>query len=282
MSATIFQTPTILACKEVIAPVIHDSRGPLDWIDRGRRLQTLTQAHKGAHLAAGFILAGGASSRMGRDKGLLDFGGIPLMLHTARLLESLVTEVTVVGSPHRYGALRLRAIADENDEQTAGGTDDPGRGPLAGIAAALAATHSRWNVIVACDLPYLSTEWLDWLISRALRSREEAVIPRTEGGIEPLAAVYRRECGVPIAAALARGVRRVSDAIEELRLDLVYPREWRRIDPSGLVLRNMNAPGDYEEARNWWAAERPNAKKRIRKPRPVPKRKRRSVPRRRK
>ena len=120
-----------------------------------------------------------------------------------------------------------------------------------------AATRSRWNLIVACDLPYLSAEWLDWLLSRALRSRGEAIIPRTERGIEPLAAVYRRECGAPIAAALARGVRKVSDAIEELRLDLVYPREWRRIDPSGLVLRNMNAPGDYEEARKWWAAKRP-------------------------
>ena len=216
---------------------------------------------------AGFILAGGASSRMGRDKGLLDFGGVPLILHTARLLEPLVTEVTVVGSPHRYAALGLRAIADENDAQTRSGTDKPGRGPLAGIAAALAATRSRWNVIVACDLPYLSAEWLDWLISRALRSRGEAVVPRTERGIEPLAAVYRRECGAPIAAALARGVRKVSDAIEELRLDLVYPREWRRIDPNGLVLRNMNAPGDYEEARNWWAAKRLGANERVKKPR---------------
>ena len=137
---------------------------------------------------AGFILAGGASSRMGRDKGLLDFGGVPLILHTARLLESLVAEVTVVGSPQRYAALGLHAIADENDEQTRGGPNRPSRGPLAGIAAALAATHSRWNVIVACDLPYLSKEWLDWLISRALRSRREAVVPRTERGIEPLAA----------------------------------------------------------------------------------------------
>ena len=204
---------------------------------------------------AGFILAGGASSRMGRDKGLLEFGGVPLILLTARLLEPFVSEVTVVGSSRRYAALGLSAIDDAYPQ----GPDRSGRGPLGGIAAALAATRSRWNVIVACDMPYLSAEWLDWLISRALRSRGEAVVPRTERGIEPLAAVYRRECGAPIAGALARGVRKVSDAIEELRLDLVYPREWRRIDPNGLVLRNMNSPGDYEEARNWWAANRPRA-----------------------
>jgi molybdenum cofactor guanylyltransferase len=201
---------------------------------------------------------------MGRDKGLLNFGGVPLILHTARLLESVVSEVTVVGSPRRYGALGLRTIADHNDPKTRGGSDKPSCGPLAGIAAALASTRSRWNVIVACDLPYLSAEWVHWLISRAMRSRGEAVVPRTERGLDPLAAAYRRECAGPIAAALGRGVRKVSEAIEELRLDLVYPREWLRIDPNGLVLRNMNEPGDYEEARNWWAAQRAAGSKRAR------------------
>jgi molybdopterin-guanine dinucleotide biosynthesis protein A len=229
---------------------------------------------------AGFILAGGASSRMGSDKGLLDFGGAPLILRTARLLESLVAEVTVVGAPQRYEGLGLCAIADESEELTRRGKDEPGRGPLAGISAALAATHSRWNLIVACDLPYLSAEWLDWLITCALRSRAEVVIPRTGRGIEPLAAAYRRECGAPVAGALARGLRKVSDAIKELRLDLVYPHEWRRIDPNGLVLKNMNAPGDYEEARNWWAGQQFGATERVKKPVPAPKRKRQSVPRR--
>ena len=208
------------------------------------------------HQVAAFILAGGASSRMGRDKALLDFGGVPLILHTARLLEPLVSGVTVVGSPCRYAPLGLRAIADESDRQVKAGPNTPGRGPLAGIAAALAATQSVWNLVVACDLPYLSAEWLDWLLSRALRSSGEAVVPQTKQGIEPLAAVYRRECGTPIAVALARGVRKVSDAIEGLRLDLVYPREWSKIDASRLILRNMNEPGDYEQARKWWAAKR--------------------------
>jgi molybdopterin-guanine dinucleotide biosynthesis protein A len=231
---------------------------------------------------AGFILAGGASSRMGRDKGLLDFGGVPLILHTARLLEPLVSEITVVGSPRRYAALGLHAIADAHDGQAKRGPNEPARGPLAGIATALGTTRSRWNLIVACDLPYLSAKWLDWLLSRALRSRGEAVVPRTERGIEPLAAMYRRECGAPIAAALARGVRKVSDAIEELRVDFVYPREWRGIDPSRTILRNMNEPGDYERARKWWADERLSENEHVRKPQRAPKRKRRPAPRRRK
>ena len=203
---------------------------------------------------AAFILSGGASSRMGRDKGLLDFGGVPLIVHSAHLIEPLVACVTVVGPPRRYAVMGLRAIADQG---TAGrGSKRIRCGPLAGISTALAATRLPWNLIVACDLPYLSRAWLEWLISRAIRSRGQVVIPRTGRGLEPLAAVYRRECGAPIAAALSRGARKVTDVIEELRMDVVYQREWRRLDPRALVLKNMNTPEDYAEARKWWSAER--------------------------
>jgi molybdopterin-guanine dinucleotide biosynthesis protein A len=226
---------------------------------------------------AGFILAGGASSRMGRDKGLLDFGGIPLIVHTAQLLQPLVAEVTVVGFPTRYTKFGLSAIADE--AQALHGAETPGCGPLAGIATALSATHLPWNLIVACDLPYLSAKWVDWLLSRALCSCAEAAVPRTERGIEPLAAVYRRECGARIANALAHGMRKVSDVIEKLGVEFLYPSEWRHCDSGGLVLRNMNAPEDYEEARKWWATVQSSETPHVRKPRRAPKRKRRSAPR---
>jgi molybdenum cofactor guanylyltransferase len=231
---------------------------------------------------AGFILAGGASSRMGRDKGLLDFSGVPLILHTARLLEPLVAEVTVVGSPARYASLGLRVIADADPAQAQDRPEKIGLGPLAGIATALSTTRLPWNLIVACDLPYLSAKWIDWLLSRTLRSQGDVVIPRTENGIEPLAAVYRRECHVPITAALARGVRKVSDAIEGLHADVVHPHEWHDVEPSELILKNMNAPEDYEEARQWWLAGRTSENAHVRKPRVKSKRKQRSAPRRRK
>ncbi len=68
---------------------------------------------------AGFILAGGASSRMGFDKGLLDFGGVPLLLHTAGMLKPLVAEVTIVGTPELYAPLGLRVIPDNFHEPSA-------------------------------------------------------------------------------------------------------------------------------------------------------------------
>ena len=218
----------------------------------GQKARTILESEgvvKRHHQVAAFILAGGVSSRMGREKGLLEIGGEPLMVRTARLIEPLVTEVTVVGTPERYAALGLRAIADRN----LGGLEgkEAVRTPLAGIATALIATKAPWNLILACDLPYLTSEWLDWLLGRAVDSGAQIVMPRTSGGLEPLAAVYRMECAARIVAALERGVRKVTEAMTEFRMECLSEGEWRKHDPEGRVLRNMNAPSDYEEVRKW-------------------------------
>lgn len=194
-----------------------------------------------------FILTGGASSRMGKAKGLLEFGGEPLILRIARTIEPLVSSVTAVGPSERYAALGLRVIEDQ--QFSIAFERGKSQGPLAGIASALSASRTDWNLILACDLPYLSREWVGWLLARTTVSSGQVIMPRTEGGSEPLAAVYRRECAEPIIAALLRGVRKVTDATEQLRTEFVTEREWRHIDPDGRVLRNMNTPEDYEEAR---------------------------------
>jgi molybdopterin-guanine dinucleotide biosynthesis protein A len=201
------------------------------------------------HQISAFILTGGASSRMGKAKALLEFGGKPLIIRIARTIEPLVSSVTAVGPSERYAALGLQVIED----QKFGIADERGKspGPLAGIASALSASRTDWNFILACDLPYLSREWVAWLLARTNISSAQIIMPRTEGGPEPLAAVYRGECAEPIIAALHRGIRKVTEAMEQLRTDFVTEREWHHIDPDGRVLRNMNSPQDYEEARKW-------------------------------
>jgi molybdopterin-guanine dinucleotide biosynthesis protein A len=186
---------------------------------------------------------------MGKAKALLEFGGEPLIIRIARTMEPLVSRVIAVGPSERYAPLGLPVIED----QPFGIAGERGKspGPLAGIASALSASRTDWNLIVACDLPYLSREWVAWLLARTEVSSAQIIMPRTEGGPEPLAAVYRRECTEPIIAALHRGVRKVTDATAQLRTDFVTEREWHHIDPDGRVLRNMNSPEDYEEARKW-------------------------------
>ena len=99
-----------------------------------------------------YCLAGGASSRMGRDKALLELGGVPLIVRTARLVEAVVGSATVVGDTAAIRALGLRTVAD----------DWPGAGPLGGIATALRVSSAPWSLVVACDLPYLTKPWLEY------------------------------------------------------------------------------------------------------------------------
>jgi molybdenum cofactor guanylyltransferase len=194
---------------------------------------------------AGFILAGGESSRMGVDKGLLEIAGVPMIARAARLVESVVgSPVVVVGTPEKYRGLGLRAIAD----------DWPGCGPLGGIATALGASDAQWNLIVACDLPYLTREWLEYLLQRARDSAQEAVLarnlaPANRRGAEPLCAMYHRGSEPELRRALERGVRKVTDGLAELRVEMIEPAKWKGFDSDGLLFKNVNTPADYEEAK---------------------------------
>lgn len=187
----------------------------------------------------GFILAGGESSRMGRDKALLELEGAPLILRVARLLETVVGAPTVVGYREEFRALGLRTIAD----------DAPGAGPLGGIATALRTAHAPWSLIVACDLPYLTQAWLEFLAKRALESRADVVMPMNERGAEPLCAVYSKRAEGVIREALAHGTRKITDALDGARVETIEPREWKAFDSEGFLFKNMNSPPDYEESK---------------------------------
>jgi molybdenum cofactor guanylyltransferase len=186
----------------------------------------------------GFVLAGGQSSRMGRDKALLHVDGVPILLRTVRLVHLAAQTVTVVGNPDAYIDLAIHAVGD----------DWPGFGPLGGIATALVASKVPWNLVVACDLPYLSEAWLKYLAARALASQADAVIPMNDRGAEPLCAAYHKRCEPAIRAELERGVRKVTDGLRGVVVEMIQPREWKAFDSDGYLFKNMNSPADYEEA----------------------------------
>jgi molybdopterin-guanine dinucleotide biosynthesis protein A len=188
---------------------------------------------------AGFILAGGESARMGREKAMLKLGGIPIVVRTARLLEPLAGPPSVVGPPERLCGFGLRVVVD----------DWPGLGPLGGIATALRHADKPWSIILGCDLPYLSGEWLAFLIGRALLSPADALLPQNDGGPEPLCAMYHKRCEPTLVAALARGVRKVTDGLAGLAVAFIPAPEWKAFDSEGRLFKNMNTPSDYEEAR---------------------------------
>jgi molybdopterin-guanine dinucleotide biosynthesis protein A len=194
-----------------------------------------------------FILAGGSSSRMGADKALLELNGEPLILRAARVLDPLVASVTVIGDPARCVSLGFAVVPD----------DVPGLGPLGGIATALRISSAKWNLVVACDLPYLTAAWLGFLISRALASRADVLLPQGPRGPEPLCAVYHASCAPVISAALERGVRKVTDGLAGLVIETLPQEEWKAFDSDGCLFKNMNSPADFAEARARWKGKLP-------------------------
>ena len=197
-----------------------------------------SQSAKNNDVAA-FILAGGESSRMGRDKAMLEIGGVTMLDRTIALIEKVGIAPAIVGAPSQF----LRAVEASVIED-----EWPGAGPLGGIATALRASRKHWNLIVACDLPYLTREWLEFLLARGVLSVADAVVAMNDGGPEPLCAMYAKSAAPVIVDALERGSYRVTEMLTRIRVEYLEPAEWKGFDSGGLLFKNMNQPGDYAQA----------------------------------
>lgn len=181
----------------------------------------------------GVLLAGGHGLRMGRDKATLTFEGETLARRVAGRLGEICAEVVVAsGDGARLGWLGLPQAVDPVTDA----------GPLAGVVAGLRAASHDLVAVVAVDMPHASPAVLGLLA--ALHAGEDAVVPWTDRGPEPLHAVYARAAGEVLAAALHRGTRRMQEALEALTVRCVGPEEWRVADPSGRFADNLNRPAD--------------------------------------
>lgn len=179
--------------------------------------------------SAGFVLAGGHSSRMGRDKALLPYRDTVLVEWIARQVEVAAGSATLVGPPERYLFLGRPVLADLR----------PGCGPLAGIETALSATSAEFNLIVACDLPNLTRELLSGLLEAAMREEADCTLPETPGVVRPpLCAVWRLRSRDTVRQALHQGVRKFTDLLGLLRLS-----RWTVTDAAWAV--NLNTPEEY-------------------------------------
>ena len=198
-----------------------------------------------------YVLAGGASSRFGRDKARVRFGAKPLLLQIVQLARSCADDVLIVASARKYTDLSadLKSIEDQW----------PGEGPLGGIITALqhtavTAPGYQWNLILSCDMPFLSAEWLKFLVDRARASDPETqvILPHSTHGPEPLCACYRTSAAEPLKNVFALGIRKVTQALKQVRTEVLDESVWKRFDSAGRLFWNMNTPADFEEAQRLW------------------------------
>jgi molybdopterin-guanine dinucleotide biosynthesis protein A len=196
-----------------------------------------------------FVLAGGQSTRMGRDKALLVLDGRPLVEHALAKLRALGLSPRIAGSRSDLAAL-APVIPDLH----------PQSGPLGGVEAALAASDTRQNLFLPVDLPWLPVEFLRWMIDRARETDSLATIPRLHGRPQPLCAVYSKALLPHIQAALAAGDAKVTNAVERaasatgLRIDsfdvesVAASQSWNHTRPPHHWFANINTPAELEKA----------------------------------
>ncbi|WP_321477302.1 molybdenum cofactor guanylyltransferase [uncultured Paludibaculum sp.] len=144
---------------------------------------------------AAFVLTGGHSTRMGRDKALLPYGDGTLVERVAQVAQRAAGVVHLVGAPERYVHLGFPCLSERYE----------GCGPMSGIEAAL--RHGfDWNLIVACDMPRLDDNWLGRLVGMATGGMKSAVVAaHADGRLEPLCAVYHARLQTHFETALAEG-----------------------------------------------------------------------------
>ena len=200
-----------------------------------------------AAVTAGYVLAGGASTRFGFDKARAEIGGKAMLTRMCALIEDVTGSVSVVAPAGRYSEFDVRVAEDLW----------PGHGPLGGIITALMATAETnggrdWNLIVGCDMPFLTREWVSYLVDRALASDAQVVAPQSEHGLEPLCACWRTSASGKLQYAFEGGVRKVTEAMKRLRMEVLDETHWKRFDSAGRLFWNMNTPQDYESALQMW------------------------------
>jgi len=187
----------------------------------------------------GFILAGGASSRMGEDKAHLRLGGRTLVGRAAAALGGVAGRVSVVSSKPDAAAFGLPVVADRLG----------GRGALGGLHAALAHASAGWALILSCDLPFVTDALCERLAS--LRGPDaDAVAPvQPDGRPQPLCALYARAACLPAAEELLRaGELRPRALLARVRTRWVSFDEVADLDGSEHFFRNLNTPEDFAEA----------------------------------
>lgn len=193
----------------------------------------------------GFVQAGGGSTRFGTDKALVRLGGKTMLERTGELLATVCDTVTIVAPAGKYSDSPWPVLTD----------GWPGQGPLGGIRSALAAIQDPkapplWALILSCDMPFLTQEFLAELCVRASHSSALVVVPlQSATGFEPLCACWNAEALGGVQTAFDEGVRKVTQAMKRLHMEVLDESFWKRFDTGNRLFWNMNTSADYDEAR---------------------------------
>jgi molybdopterin-guanine dinucleotide biosynthesis protein A len=181
----------------------------------------------------GVILVGGKSRRMGQDKAFLLIEGLPVIERIIRVMQGCFKDLLLVGDrPERFESYGLPVVPDIY----------PGSS-LGGLYTGLHTAATDAIFVTSCDIPFSNPELIRFICADT--KPYDAVIPATEGGLEPLFALYHKTCLPAMQAALEAGNYRITSVLHHLNVKTILQEQMKKVDPGGRGLLNINTPDEY-------------------------------------
>ena len=188
------------------------------------------------------VLAGGKGLRLGRNKALETINDTSLLQRAISQLSFFNSDIIIVTAakqhcPRLSGHSRLRIITDTY----------PGKGPMVGICTGLRASNTLYNFVFACDMPFLNRDLLQYMIEAV--DNFDIVVPRLGNMVEPLHAIYSKNCLVSAESLIKQGNMSAHQLFPLTRVRYVEAEEIDRFDPEHLSFFNVNTQADLTKAR---------------------------------
>jgi molybdopterin-guanine dinucleotide biosynthesis protein A len=186
-------------------------------------------------MANAVILAGGNNSRISRQKAFIEINGLTIIESLISKLAPLFNKIIIVANdPEKYLAFDLQVVADLIPE----------KGPLGGIYTGLSFSDETYNFVIACDMPCVNSDLVSYM---AELEGYDAVIPKIGENIEPLHALYSKDCINAIKDQLDRGELKIRSLLPHLKVKYLEEDIIRKYDPEGQSFININTENDLRE-----------------------------------
>lgn len=177
---------------------------------------------------------------MGRDKGLVEIAGRPMIDYVIDQVADLADDVLITtNNINEYIQFGLRMVSDK----------EPGAGALPGLYTALKGAMGSFALVVACDMPFINRGLLEFQIEKAFDSDADIVVPHWGGRFQTMHTVYRKEtCLAAVEKALSVGEAKMTSFYDGLNVMTVGEDDIAKFSPTGKSFRNINTPAELEEA----------------------------------
>jgi molybdopterin-guanine dinucleotide biosynthesis protein A len=186
----------------------------------------------------GIILSGGKSIRMGENKAFIEIEGVSIIERIHTLFNELFEEVIIVTDQKGLFAKFGSKIYPDFF---------PERGVLGGLYTGIFYSPFYYSFCVACDMPFIQKSLVEYLIKNT--GDEDVIVPRTKDGLQPLHAVYSKNCLDPIKTLIEQGKYKIVDFYHLVKVKVVEENAFFNLDPTGKSFVNVNTPEELSLTR---------------------------------